>query len=549
MFKFRYLLLCACACSLLNCGDHNLAGGGLDTESSGGTVTGSVKLPDGSPAKGARAYCILSTYNAAQDAMLPDSLIRETDESGTYRFDHIKQGVYNIQVVSRDEKSSMLASGINVHRDVITVPTGTLLDNSTLKIVIPDTVNDDYVYLPGTICSARAQNGYALIDNVPAGYIPLLCYVNTADATKNSIIKAGFVLSSRAATTIANLANGEFSKMICLNTTLSGADVAGPVYDFPVVVRLNSGNFIFSQAQADGRDVRFSKTNATPLSFEIERWDPANQLAEIWVKVDTIYGNDSGQSIMMYWGASTMDSTGSPRGAATSVSNGAAVFDTAAGFQGVWHLNDAANDTVLDATVNRYGGVSPDTARPSIGEGVIGNCGVFDGNKDFITMPNTASGKLDFPQGGHYSVSAWVMADTFIDLQQTLVSKGKYQYFLWVGSKSWQFWEYQDRAGWEASAQQATLKQWVLLTGVRDGATQHLYVNGEPTDSISSKSDITPRNTASDLILGRAHESVDSSFFSGNIDEVRVESTARSSAWVRLSYMNQRIDDRLVIFR
>jgi hypothetical protein len=124
-----------------------------------------------------------------------------------------------------------------------------------------------------------------------------------------------------------------------------------------------------------------------------------------------------------------------------------------------------------------------------------------------------------------------------------------------VDSTFWQFWEYHDRAGWETSAQQATLKQWVLVTGVRDGAAQYLYVNGESIDSVSLKSDMTPRNTARNLILGRAHEltvlsNSKSSFcyFRGKIDEVRISSAAKSKDWVRLCYMNQRTDDRLIVY-
>ena len=73
-----------------------------------------------------------------------------------------------------------------------------------------------------------------------------------------------------------------------------------------------------------------------------------------------------------------------------------------------------------------------------------------------------------------------------------------------MDSTFWKFWEFQDRAGWEASAQQASLKNWVLLTGVRDGAAQRLYLNGESADSLSLLSDLNPRNTTDDLIFGRA---------------------------------------------
>jgi biopolymer transport protein ExbB len=377
--------------------------------------------------------------------------------------------------------------------------------------------------------------GFAVVNAPSATPLPPICYATLSNP-------AGAVLryDARAVagdTTVVANPGWKYARRIRLNTSATGAGVSQDIAGFPVLIRLTKDNFDFTPANTDGSDIRFSRSDTIRLPYEIERWDAGGGFAEVWVKVDTMYGNDSEQTITMYWG----------NAAATAPPVSGTVFDTADGFQGVWHMGDASEDTVRDATLNRYHGVSPDSALPSGAGGIVGNCREFDGRTDFITMPNTATGRLDLQQDGKYSVSAWVKADTFVDLQQTLVSKGKYQYFLWVDSTSWQFWEYQDGAGWEAATQRATLKQWVLLTGVRDGNAQYLYVNGESADSLSLKFDIYPRNTESDLILGRAHDAADSSFFRGDIDEVRIENTVRKPDWVRLSYMNQRTDDRLVI--
>jgi hypothetical protein len=92
--------------------------------------------------------------------------------------------------------------------------------------------------------------------------------------------------------------------------------------DFPALVRLTSSTFDFSRALSGGADVRFTKSNGMPLPFEIERWDAASQAAEIWMKLDTVYGNDSSHFFTMWWG--------NPN--AVSASDGEAVFDTAGGF-------------------------------------------------------------------------------------------------------------------------------------------------------------------------------------------------------------------------
>ena len=205
-----------------------------------------------------------------------------------------------------------------------------------------------------------------------------------------------------------------------MNTTVSGAGVDSDVYDFPVLVRLTESNFDFSQAAENGKDIRFTSRNGTPLLHEIEKWDGASRHAAIWVRIDTVYGNDSTQSILMYWGNPD----------AQDYSNSKLVFDTASGFQGVWHLGDEPNDLIRDATFNGYDGSSPDTATPSISEGAIGYCRTFNGTSDFITMNNTAESKINFPQNGYYSVSAWVYLDTIDIKSRCILSKGYEQYYL-----------------------------------------------------------------------------------------------------------------------
>ncbi|HLV31689.1 MAG TPA: DUF2341 domain-containing protein [Chitinispirillaceae bacterium] len=73
----------------------------------------------------------------------------------------------------------------------------------------------------------------------------------------------------------------------------SGADVNEIGTDFPFVVRLNANNFDFSQAQANGRDIRFVLNDSVPLVHEIERWNVSAGRGEIWVRVDTIYGKET----------------------------------------------------------------------------------------------------------------------------------------------------------------------------------------------------------------------------------------------------------------
>jgi len=122
----------------------------------------------------------------------------------------------------------------------------------------------------------------------------------------------------------------QYKKQVKFDTTSSGADVSGNVSDFPVLVRLTSSGFDFSQAKDNGEDMRFADSDGTELSYQIERWDKTGQTADIWVLVPQVDGDSDTDYIEMYWGNS----------GATDESNGENVFQTNNDFAGVWHLNE-----------------------------------------------------------------------------------------------------------------------------------------------------------------------------------------------------------------
>jgi hypothetical protein len=346
-----------------------------------------------------------------------------------------------------------------------------------------------------------------------------------------------------------------YSRTIGLNTTATGAGVSENVFGFPVLIRLADTTFVFSQVKTGGADIRFMKPDSTPLPYEIEQWDAANGKAGLWVRLDTVYGGNNTQSIVMYWG--------NP-GAAVA-SNSAAVFDTTNGFQGVWHLAEAGNATAFDATGNHYDGTPTGMNTASAVSGVIGTAQDFNGSSSCITMANTANSTLNFPQSGNYSLSLWAYVDTLDANWHEIAGKGHEQYYVKFKSLGnsraiWEFVEFQDQQGWEYAEDSVPpspgSKQWVHVTGVREGSLQSLYINGAPVSStILLKAGSYSRNTSDDFMIGRYARQVliplyeGWCYFDGKVDEVRVSSGAQSADWIRLSYMNQRADDKLVAFK
>ena len=85
----------------------------------------------------------------------------------------------------------------------------------------------------------------------------------------------------------------QYTGSVYILTTPEGADLPTSTSEegFPLLVRLHKDFFDFSQAKAKGEDVRWSATDGTPLSYEIEEWDAVRGTASVWVRLPRIRGN------------------------------------------------------------------------------------------------------------------------------------------------------------------------------------------------------------------------------------------------------------------
>ena len=532
--------LCA-LCFLVRCSNVPLAGGSDNPDFK---VVGVITNAGGIPATNTEVRLIPGSYNPAVGPALSASFMDTTDSLGSYRFTVAQRGVYDIQAVQLTQRTRSLVMGISVSSDTTRVAASPLTAPGAIKIMLPaggDTTHD-YLYVPGTTLQAslRQSADSVVLDSVPAGTIPAL-YYGRGQAAPYAFRYEISVLPGD--TTVTALAQWSYSKIFRLNTTSAGAQISTAVYGFPVLIRLTKDNLNFSQARIDGSDIRFAKADNTLLPYEIERWDAAAGLAEIWVKVDTVYPGDDSRFIALYWGASAP--------AAGGESNGAAVFDTANGFVGVWHLNDPGA-SVKDATYNAYGGIAYNMAPQSGMLGIIAAGREFRSDSSYITMPGTSASKLNFGQNDVYSLSAWVYTDTLDSLYQAIISKGDEQYNLEILGGDWEFAEYENKAGWNMSQSPlpAAVRQWVHVVGVRNGAKQYLYVNGSCMDSVGAVlGNGFSRSAAYNLMIGKTNGVSMPGFpyyFHGILDEIRIQGRALDPAWIKLCYMNQKTQDALI---
>lgn len=534
----------------LFCCSEKLAGAGSETTNS---ITGYVVNRDGSAASKITIRLFSADSDPYENDTASHSFTTTTDERGQYKFEKISAGSYSI--IARNHNRSMCARVTDIEVD--TFVRQLELDDCSLDSAGSLTIDfsagggifSGYCYIPGTdIYSFIDSTKIVKLNLIPAGFINSLIFVSASDSAK-TVLRSSVNIEPGESVKINN-PGWKYSRKIGFNTSLTGADITGDLFDVAVLLRLNGANFNFSEASASGEDLLFTSIDNRRVISEVERWDPVLENGEIWLLIDTLWGNRTDQSIMMYWGNEKV----------SFVQERSGVFDTAAGFQGVWHLNEEEKDSVRDATVNRYYGISPDSAIPSRITGIIGYARNFDGIRTFITMPNTAISRINFERNSHYTVSAWVYVNNHDDLSHVIVSKGNTQYFLWhtsihLNTSLWEFADFRNESGWDLAVTEMSTGEWVYVAGVHDDTSHVLYINGERVDSLIDYPFNLARNDQSDLMIGRFAQIMASPnrdegycYFNGIIDEVQISNVARSEEWIRLSYKNQNRNDLLIYF-
>lgn len=532
------LFVACCAVAHLYC--LQLAGGGTDTETGGVKVYG-VMVDSAGTAKGnVEVSLIPADYNPLSDAGRNAILTDTTDADGGYAFAVRIPGIFNLQSKSLVEQKRSLISGISVEKRPVSLPADTLHTTGTIKVLLPDSPDslEYYVYIPGTTFFSRVENDMVIIDSVPAGFIPALYYTQRNDSSTVQVIRVGASITAGDTSTIADYHKWNFSQKLFLNTTASGADVASSVCDIPILVRLTAQHFSFNEAASDGRDVRFTKPNGAPLFHEIELWDPSRGTAAIWVLVDTIRGNDDTQYIIIHWGNPS----------AANVSNGARVFDTGCGFAAVWHLAENSGTTFNDATANGWYGISGGSASevPDPVPGMIGDGRQFNGTSQGIAIPNSGTGTLDYPHDGRFTLSAWVFFNRPDSSYHPIVCKGDFQWGLQIkDTNRWEIFVF-DKNMYYCTRHPAVAGEWKFVTGIRDSEKIALYIDGELVIDSIIELPWPPTDTSRGVYIGSYPER--RRYWNGTLDEVRVQSRVVSEHWIRLCYMNQRRDDKLVVF-
>jgi hypothetical protein len=348
-----------------------------------------------------------------------------------------------------------------------------------------------------------------------------------------------------------DLTKYKYSKPVKLNTTATGANVAGMVDNFPVPVVLDATSFDFTQAKDHGEDLRFANADGTLLPYAIESWDKAGKAAAVWVKVAHVMGNNDAQSFLMYWGNADAADAGDSK----------AVFDSASGFVGVWHLAEDGNndpDGYKDASANEAHATGVSMEPGSRVPGRIGPATRLANSKE---APKDQWIKVDSAKRASLNtgpkpitVSIWALAKSFPN-RSTI---GGYETVISKGDTSWTLQRQGTGSKWETcvhtpayhscaiSKTTNAVDKWFHFAIVFANPTITLYINGAKD---ATATDQGWEMGDHPLGIGQQTQSLmGKRNWDGILDEARVANVGRSADYIKLDFESQKEGAKLVSF-
>jgi hypothetical protein len=502
--------------------------GGVETTNG---ISGIIKDESGNPVAQAQVILIPDAYDAFERIKTRSPEKTETDAEGRYRFDQVTPGAYTVESNLPVKNLKAWYPSLNMGQNGLQVmmPALTLKPTGVLQIPFSDRhlAENTVLYIPGTTFSLSIvgkinSRGALIVPGLPEGRFPgLLAYFPDTSDGINLPVCPAFTIQSGDTTFLPALSSWRGKKILQLDFSSAGGLVE-PLAGHPILVRLDSGNFNFSEAASDGRDLRFTDPSGVSLAFLIEQWDSVLKAATIWVNYESLILERD--SLIMHWG----------RKDAIEISNGAKVFDSVQGFARVWHLGQVADSGF---------------------QAIAGSGKLFQGKGDGISgsMPPALSGDKSF------SVTFWMTYQSN-PLRQTILSMGEEFpnhgfHFLIRPDKMAQFGPFDSAGSGDPSLKQNSfdlssyLNRWIFVATVYDAANGKLttYINGVAT-AISALKNLDMRASAGLRIGTAISDSIQTqSDFNGGLDEVRLYDKAISQESVRLEYLIQRVGSEIVI--
>ena len=519
-----------------------------------GKVIGVVLDSSGHPISGALIRLRPREYLASDSSLaaLPKEWETHSDDAGKFLLSMMDTGMYRVEM-GKEKAGAFVDFRLANNSKAVELEEVRLLALGQLEgtVRVPGGSPPPRVQIPGMerLATANSETGRFVFSDLPKGLYRARFASSRSDVfpamVENISVQTGHTTVLRADTLVENLSLWEHSLLLTF-TTPAGTASEG---DVPLLVRLSTKNFTFSEAKAEGEDIRFAQLDGTPLAYEIETWDPAASMATLWVKLNTLAGGEVQDGVQMYWGNRQ----------APGISSSLGVFTSAAEYAGVWHLSQnpkAAAPQFPDASEQgnfaTLRGPTPASTNTPWGRGLI-----LDGNQYLTTRKSH-----DNPR--YFTHSIWIQTATTVggwilgfSNSPTDTSKD-YDRHVWMDdSGRINFGIYQGPPGIIAKpdtifATISTTKAyndgvWHQLTSVVAVDGQSLFVDGKlvAKDSVSRiPSPFLGYWRIGFDNIGDWKPQPSQNYFHGRIDEVRVWQKALTPARIAWEYATQNPDSK-----
>lgn len=317
-----------------------------------------------------------------------------------------------------------------------------------------------------------------------------------------------------------------FRKQLTIDTAATGANLPTALNDVPVLVRLHSGNFqYFLDMKESGSDIRFiGADEQTPLKFHVERIDPVNEMAFLWVKVPQIAASSNAGKLWMYYGNET----------APPAQDVGASFDVHQTL--VYHLSDK---TGAPHDSSAYGNHAEAFTGALASASLIGGGARFDGHQvlrvgpkpSLRFSPETGATfsmwfKFEVPQP-NAQLMQWLDGTSGVAL---VAHNGNIAARATINGKAV-----------ESSAVSTSPGAWHHVAVALTAERMTLFVDGNESAAAAV------RVPAFGGVLNVGGTADGSYGFIGEIDEVQASNVARDAAWIRAAFTSQGPESKLLV--
>ena len=334
-----------------------------------------------------------------------------------------------------------------------------------------------------------------------------------------------------------------YKNKLPIDTTTSSLNVSANQTNYPLKIEIKSGltgwtsgslgHFFDGTYNPGGKRVQFFDDDGTTnLDYEVEYYDVSSQTAVYWVEKPTVTGNDDGTgSVNFIWAAYGND----PNSADQNSSTGG-TWDN--NNKLVHHYPDGTTLSMLDSTSNNNDGAG--NGGVTAGSGLIDGAAYFDGVNDYVGVTTDTSLNIT----SNWTISGWFKSADTSSKQVGIIIRDDMTNRDWVVliQTSGYIYAHHYVGGVAKAYAFSTL-------GVVDDNVYHYFsLKNDGTNLVmqvdTSSETATGKGGSTDTdstdILIGTWRSIWGECFNGEIDEIRISNTTRSTNWSNLNYRTQK---------